>query len=79
MIPAEFAKRFFMIVIIPRAIWKIFLGSVFLTLVQEVKDFNHRSFIAVLGTGIILGAVFGVYRSMKVLFADGEQVTKSVQ
>jgi hypothetical protein len=73
MIPPEFAKRFFMFVIVPRALWKIFLGSVFLTLVKEIEDSNYRSVIAVLGTGVMLGAIFGLYRSIKILFADGEQ------
>jgi hypothetical protein len=74
MIPHSMAKRFFLIVILPRTLWRIFVGAVFLTLVPELENTTTKQFIAVLGTGIMIGAVFGVYRAIRVLFADGEQV-----
>jgi hypothetical protein len=66
------AKRFFLIVILPRTLWRIFVGAVFITLVPELEDTTAKQFIAVLGTGIMLGAVFGIYRAIRVLFANGE-------
>jgi hypothetical protein len=68
------AKRFFLIVILPRTLWRIFVGAVFITLVPELENTTAKQFIAVLGTEIMVGAVFGIYRAIRVLFADGEQV-----
>ena len=79
MIPEYFAKRFFLVVILPRTLWRIFVGAIFLTLVPGIEDTTTKQFIAVLGTGIMLGAVFGIYRAIRVLFADGEQVKQSVK
>jgi len=73
MIPKYFAKRFFFVVILPRTLWRIFVGSIFLTLVPEIENTTTKQFIAVLGTGIMIGSVFGIYRAIRVLFADGEQ------
>jgi hypothetical protein len=78
MIPEAFVKRFFIFVILPRTLWRMFVGGVFLTLVSGIEDTTTKQFIAVLGTGIMLGAVFGIYRAIKVLFADSEQVKQSV-
>jgi hypothetical protein len=78
MIPQAMARRFFLIVILPRTLWRMFVGGVFLTLVAGIQDTTTKQFIAVLGTGIMLGAIFGIYRAIKVLFADSEQVKQSV-
>jgi len=79
MIPQAMAKRFFLIVILPRTLWRIFVGGVFLTLVSGIEDNTTKQFIAVLGTGIMLGAIFGIYRAIRVLFADSEQVNQFVK
>jgi hypothetical protein len=71
-----FIRRFFIYVIIPRTIWKTFIGSVFLTIANEMDSDLQKQLIATLGTLIILGAVFSMYRAVRVLFADSEQVTK---
>jgi hypothetical protein len=79
MIPQAMAKRFFLIVILPRTLWRIFVGGVFLTLVPGIEDNTTKQFIAVLGTGIMLGAIFGIYRAIRVLFADSEQANQFVK
>lgn len=79
MIPEAFIKRFFVFVIVPRTLWRIFVGGVFLTLVPGIEDTTTKQFIAVLGTGIMLGAVFGIYRAIRVLFADSEQANQLVK
>jgi len=73
MIPKHFVKRFFMFVIIPRTVWRLFIGAVFLSLAPEVEAEITRQFIVILGTGIMLGSIFGLYRAVKVLFADSEE------
>ena len=75
----QFIKRFFWYVIIPRALWKVFIGSVFLTIANEMNSLTQQQLIATLGTLILLGAVFSVYRAVRVLFADGEQDPRSVR
>ena len=79
MIPHEMAKRFFLIVIIPRTLWRIFVGAVFVTLVPGIEDTTTKQFIAVLGTGIMIAAIFSIYRAIRVLFADSEQVNQFVK
>lgn len=79
MIPQEFVKRFFMFVIVPRALWRIFVGAIFITLVAEIEATATKQFIMVLGIGIILGAVYGFQKAFKVLFAKSEQVNQSVK
>lgn len=79
MIPKAFVRRFFMFVIVPRTLWRIFIGAVFLTLAKDIQDTTTKQFIVVLGTGIMVGAVFGIYRAIKVLFADSEQVNQFVK
>lgn len=72
----QFIKRFFMYVIVPRTVWKTFIGSVFLTIANEMDSDLQKQLVATLGTIIILGAIFSLYRAVRVLFADSEQVTK---
>jgi hypothetical protein len=79
MIPQGLAKRFFLIVIVPRTLWRIFVGGVFLSLVSGIEDTTTKQFVAVLGTGIMLGAIFGMYRAIRVLFADSEQAKQFVK
>jgi hypothetical protein len=62
-----------MFVIIPRTVWRLFIGAVFLSLAPEVEAEITRQFIVILGTGIMLGSIFGLYRAVKVLFADSEE------
>jgi hypothetical protein len=69
----HFIKRFFWYVVMPRALSKVFVGSVFLTIANEMNSLVQQQLIATLGTLILLGAVFTVYRAVRVLFADGEQ------
>ena len=69
-----FAKYFFWRLVIPRTIWRMFLGSVFVTLSIDIVDNASKIFVLTLGLGVILGSIYGCYRAINVLFADSEQV-----